>query len=103
MSQPAKRALREAPIEAPEAPAPAAPPPPPSAPPEPLTLVGAPCKADPKRPAVPGTIEHWCIAKRWPTWLRAGMEAGKHVNQEFTEAEIEKLARDVAGLPLGRG
>lgn len=59
------------------------------------------------KPAAPlpaeRTLPWWAQKLRWPAWLLSGCQVGRPVNQEFTEAEAESLAEQVAGMPLGRG
>lgn len=80
------------------------------------TFPGAPIPSDPAKlpqlpghknlaklyPSQPGTILDWGIKKGWPTWLVCALQEGRPVNKIYAEQELEELARQMAGLPLGR-
>lgn len=60
-------------------------------------------QADPAAPPpAERTLPWWAARLKWPAWLLAGVKVGRPVNEEFSEAEAEALAHQVAGLPLGR-
>lgn len=67
------------------------------------TLPGAPVKLkDGEAPPEAGTLLHWSLKHRLPAWLHAAMSAGRAHNAVLSEADALQLAREIAGLPLGR-